>query len=220
MDEHEHIDHLERLPKSLWERLRAEPERAPELIALAAAERFAPQAEHWMRVAGPGHDPAKLARVAYRKHVRLARLEGATLGFGGALTSAADLAALAWIQCRMVFYVAAAFGYEPGHPMRPAELLALQGLYDTPAEARAALDGLGRPLAHAMVGSALSRNRDQALTSRLVKFAGKRVARRVAGRALPVVSSPIAAVQNGNATKELGQRALAYYGGDGAQARP
>jgi uncharacterized protein (DUF697 family) len=214
--EHVPIDHMQPLPKSLWEQLRAEPERAPELLALAAADRFAPQAEHWVRVAGPGHDPAELARIAHRKHVRLARLEGATLGIGGALTSAADLAALAWIQSRMVFYIAAAYGYEPRHPMRPAELLALQGLYETPAEARAALDGIGRPIAHAMVGSALSSNRDQAIASRLMKYAGKRAARKVAGRALPLVSSPIAAVQNANATKDLGQRARAYYGGDGA----
>lgn len=211
-----HIEHIDALPKSLWERLRAQPERAPELIALAAAERFAPQAEHWVQVSGPGRDPAELARSAYRKHVRLARVEGATLGLGGALTGAVDLAALAWIQSRMVFYVAAAYGFDPRHPMRPAELLALQGLYETPAEARAALDGIGRPIAHAMVGSALSKNRDQAVASRLFKFAGKRVARRLAGRALPLVSSPIAAVQNGGATREVGERALAYYGGEGA----
>ena len=43
------------------------------------------------------------------------------------------------------------------HPMRPAELLALQGIYDTPAEARAALDGMGKLMAQAMVEKALAR---------------------------------------------------------------
>ena len=119
------IDNLERPPASLWERIRAEPDRAPEYIALAAAERFAPAAEDWVRVAGPGNTPDKLARIAFTKHVRLARVEGAALGVGGAITAGPDLVALLWIQSRMVFYIAAAHGYDPRHPMRPAELLAL-----------------------------------------------------------------------------------------------
>ena len=45
------------------------------------------------------------------------------------------------------------------------------------------------------------------------------MARRTAGRqAVPLVASPIAALQNGGATKELGRRAIAYYGGDGLTA--
>jgi len=71
----EHIEHITRPPQSLWERILAEPDRAPEYIALVAAERFGPQAEEWVRIAGPGHTPEQLARVAYRKHVRIARRE-------------------------------------------------------------------------------------------------------------------------------------------------
>ena len=66
---------MERPPKSLWNRILAQPERAPELIALAASDRFGPQAEQWVRVAGAGHTPEELARVAYKKHVRLARVD-------------------------------------------------------------------------------------------------------------------------------------------------
>src|SRR3954454_8780054 len=100
---------MERVPESLWRRIRAEPDRAPEHIALAAAERFGPAAEEWVRVAGGGHTPQRLAQTAYQKHVRLARLEGATLGIGGFWTAAPDLVALLWIQSRMVFYIAAAY---------------------------------------------------------------------------------------------------------------
>ena len=85
--------------------------------------------------------------MAFKKHVRLARLEGGALGVGGIVTVAPDLVALLWIQSRMVFYIAAAYGYDSRHPMRPAEYLALQGLYETPAEAREALDGVGRHMA-------------------------------------------------------------------------
>jgi hypothetical protein len=211
------LDHIERPPKRVWDRILAEPDRAPEFIALAAAERFAPQAEEWVRIAGPGHTRAELARIALKKHVRLARLEGGALGIGGVVTAAPDLVALLWLQSRMVWYIAAAYGYDPYHPMRPAEYLALQGLYDTPAEARDALDGVGRRMALAMAERALSHRRDGALHIRLAKYVAKRVARRYAGRLIPFIGAPIGAIQNGNVTKMLGRRAVDYYGG---QARP
>ncbi|HEV2075763.1 MAG TPA: EcsC family protein, partial [Thermoleophilaceae bacterium] len=157
------------------------------------------------------HPPAELARIARARHVRLARIEGAATGLGGSFAIVPDLAGLAWLQGRMVFYVAAALGYDPHHPMRPAELLSLQGLYSTPAAARAALDGLGRPLALHYVTS--QRERDEQLTRRLVKLVGRRVAKRAALRVVPILASPVSAVQNARATGELGDRAIRYYGG-------
>jgi len=119
--------------------------------------------------------------------------------------------ALLWIQSRMVFYIAAAYGYDPRHPMRPAEYLALQGLYDTPAEAREALDGVGKRMAIAMAERALSHRRNDALHLRLAKYIAKRMARRYAGRLIPFIGAPIGAMQNGNAMRQLGERALRYY---------
>jgi hypothetical protein len=207
------IERLELPPESLWRKLRAAPDRAPELIALAAAERFGPQAEAWVRIAGPGHTPHQLAQVAFKKHVRLARVEGGALGIGGAITAAPDLVALLWIQSRMVFYIAAASGYDPNHPMRPAELLTLQGVYSTAEEARRALDGTGKRLAIAMAERAMKPGRDdQAIYVRLAQYAAKRMGRRYAGRLVPLVGAPLGALQNGAATKDLGRRALTYYG--------
>jgi hypothetical protein len=207
----EHIPHMERLPRALWNRIVAQPERAPELIALAAADRFGPQAEEWVRVAGAGHSPEKLAKIAYRKHVRLARLEGGLLGAGGALTAAPDVVALIWIQSRMIFYIAAAHGYDPRHPMRPAELLALQGVYATPEDARRALDGMGKLMAQAMVEKAIAGRTPDRLHRRLVRYLARRLARRYAGRLIPLIGAPIGAIQNGNATKYVGRLALSYY---------
>src|ERR671915_1979400 len=211
MPETAEIEQLERPPKRVWDRILAEPDRAPEYIALAAAERFGPQAEEWVKIAGPGNTPDELARIAYKKHVRLARLEGGALGIGGVITAAPDLVALLWIQSRMVFYIAAAHGYDPKHPMRPAEYLALQGLYETPAEAREALDGVGKRMAQAMVERAISKRDEGALHLRLAKYIAKRLARRYAGRLIPLIGAPIGAIQNGSATKELGQRTLSFY---------
>jgi EcsC protein family len=205
------IEQIERPPKRLWDRILAEPDRAPEYIALAAADRFGPQAAEWVKIAGPGNTPDELARMALKKHVRLARLEGGALGIGGAITAAPDLVALLWIQSRMVFYIAAAYGYDPQHPMRPAEYLALQGLYDTPAQAREALDGVGKRMAQAMAERALSGRRSEALHLKLAKYIAKRMARRYAGRLIPLIGAPLGAIQNGSATKQLGQLALSYY---------
>jgi uncharacterized protein (DUF697 family) len=164
-----------------------------------------------VRIAGPGHTPEQLARIAYRKHVRLARLEGAALGLGGIVTAAPDVVALLWIQSRMVFYMAAAYGYDPRHPMRPAELLTLQDVYATPAEARHALDGMGKPLAQAMVEKALMSRTTDRLHRRLLKYLAKRMARRYAGRYVPLIGAPIGAMQNAGATKDVGRQALSYY---------
>lgn len=211
-------DRDEPLPRALWKRIHEDPTRAPEHIALAAADHFAPQAERWAARMRHRHGPTELGWIARRHHVRLARVEGAAAGLGGAITFVPDLAALAWIQSRMVFFVAAAHGFDPRHPMRPAELLALQELYPSPAEARAALDGLGRPLALQYLVS--KRGRDQQLANRLLRYVGRRLARRTAQRVLPLVSSPMAAVQNGRVTADVGDRALVYYGGNRAALPP
>ena len=204
------------VPDPVWRRILAQPERAPELIALAASERFAAPAARWVQVAGAGHDGHSLANEAYKKNVRLSRVEGFALGFGGIVTSAGNLAGLMWIQARMVYFIAASYGYDPAHPMRPAELLALWEVYDTPAAARESLDGMGPSMTATVIESKLGGSRDQTqLRARLVRYIGKRVAKRYAGRLIPLIGAPISAVQNGGSTKELGRRALAYYGGDG-----
>lgn len=208
------IEHVRGVPEPTWRRILAEPERAPELIALAAAQRFAEPAARWVQVAGAGHDAHSLSKVALTKHVRLARVEGFGLGFGGIVTSAANLGGLLWIQARMVFYIAAAHGFDPNHPMRPAELLALWEVYESPAAARESLDGVGASMAEALVDQRLSGGGDRKLSERLVRYVGKRVAKRYAGRLIPVIGAPISAAQNAGSTRELGTRTRGYYGGE------
>ncbi|MCA1699023.1 MAG: EcsC family protein, partial [Actinobacteria bacterium] len=90
---------VEQPPASLLERLRAEPDRAPEIVALAAGERFAGPARRFAdRLRALGHPPDEIARQAVRRHARMARAEGAVVGAGGALTVVPDLVALAWLQ--------------------------------------------------------------------------------------------------------------------------
>jgi hypothetical protein len=142
----------------------------------------------------------------------MSRLEGATAGLAGAWGIAPDLVALAWLESRMVLHVAASYGFDPHHPMRPAELLTLQGVYPTAQEAREALDGVGRHMALAYTAGRLSGS-DEKLRNRLLKMVGERVAHRAAGKLIPGVASPINAVQNGNAVAALGEKAIRFYGG-------
>ncbi len=201
------------VPGSLWERIRADPVRAPEHIALAASEKHGPAAEAWAaekrrRYAHDGHE---LAQMAKRRHATLARFEGAATGVGGVFTIVPDMVALIWIQSRVVFFIAAAYGFDPRDPMRPAELLVLTGLYPDVPTARAALDGVGRTIAESYVGSKLER--EEVLAVRLAKMLGRRSARKLAGRLIPFAAVAFNAIGNERTTRALADRAIRFYGG-------
>jgi EcsC protein family len=206
------------LPPGLWERLKADPIRAPEHLALAAAEYHGPAAEKWLadKQARYAHDPLELARMAKRKHATYARFSGAATGVGGIVTVLPDLAAAAWIQSRVVFFIAAAYGFDPRDPMRPAELLVMRDYYATPQEARRALDGAGQPVVEAYMGSRLAR--EEVLAMRLAKMVGIRAVRRFAGRLIPGFAIAWNAIGNERRTREVADLAIRYYGGP--QARP
>jgi hypothetical protein len=50
------------------------------------------------------------------------------------------------------------------------------------------------------------------LRLRLVKYLGKRLARRYAARWIPLIGAPLGALQNAGVTKQVGRLALSYYG--------
>jgi hypothetical protein len=201
------------LPPGLWDRLRLDPIRAPEHIALAASRTFAPQAARWAADKRSRYAvaPAELARMAKKRHATMARFEGAATGVGGVVTMVPDLVMVAWIQSRLVFYVAAAYGYDPHDPMRPAELLVLHDFYRDPITARRALDGIGSTLVEAYIGSQL--RREEALALRLAKFLGIRSARQLAGRLIPGAAVAFNAIGNERRTRALADKAIRFYGG-------
>jgi EcsC family protein len=207
---------LPRIPPDLLGRLRADPKSAPETIALAAGEVHGPAAARWAGDLRARYElgDRDLAKRAKARHAALARFGGAATGVGGLVTMVPDLVTLLWIQSRLVFYVAAAYGYDPNDGMRPAELLVLRDLYPDPAAARAGLDGAGRRIAAAYVDRALRGGRaDAALATSLARFAGKRTAKSLAGRAIPGFAVLFNAVSNERDTRRLADRAIAFYGG-------
>jgi hypothetical protein len=209
----EGIEKADEPPAGLWERIRQDPLRAPEHIALAASEHHAPAAAAWAerRRRVYGSDPQKLAQMARRRHATMAGVEGAATGVGGFVTVVPDLVGLAWIQSRLVFFIAAAYGYDPHDPMRPAELLVLNGLYDNPTEARRALDGAGTSVVGQWVGTKLER--DEAIVRRLAVMVGKYTGKKVAGRLIPGFAIAFNSVMNRRDTNALAKRAILFYGG-------
>lgn len=211
------------IPEDLLSRLRAEPSRAPEIIALASAQLHAPQAATWIaeQRARYAHDDQWFARSAKSKHASLARIEGAATGIGGIITLIPDLVALSWIQSRLIFYVAAAYGYDPHDPMRPAEMLVLHDLYDDPVTARRALDGEAQHLALHYVDRKFQSTtaRDEALAVRLFSYLGKRGVKSWAGRMVPGFAILFNSTANELDTRRLADRAIAFYGGDAARRR-
>ena len=200
---------LEKVPARLWERLRTAPERAPEIIALTAVEVLAPSAAQWATSGWEGLDREERMRQVVSRHVALSRIEGFATGFGGFWTAAADLVALAWIQARMVMYIAAASGQDMTSMERAAELLVIQGLDDDTDGAMEALIGTGELLAKRAISSSSS-SRDDMIPRLLVavsKYAGKKALFKL----VPVLSAPFSAYDNGKATSEIGTRALAFY---------
>lgn len=213
LDEMSEADESTRPPASLLERLRDDPVRAPEHIALAAADAFGPPAAAWAHRQRNvmGKHPIAMGEMARKRHVHLASAEGAAMGFGGVVTIVPDLVALAWLQSRMVFFIAGAYGWDPRDQMRPAELLALTGLYHSPAGAREALDGVGKTVAEHYVGSRIAR--DEALAAKLLKMVSKSGAKKVAGKLIPGFAIAYSAVSNRKDTSALGKRAVAFYAG-------
>jgi hypothetical protein len=97
--------------------------------------------------------------------------------------------------------------------MRPAELLVLRDLYPDPATARRALDGIGKTVAEAYMGSKLASEREQAILSRLLRFVGKRTASGAARRLIPGIGMVFNAAANERDTRALADRAIRFYGG-------
>ena len=199
------------VPTSLLDRLKADPLHAPETIALAAGERHGPAARDW--AAGQSGRPQQIAKRAKRSHARMARLSGGITGLGGALTMLPDMAAAVWIQSRCVFFIAAAYGYDPLDRMRPAELLVLYDIYADPVEAREALDGAGRSLAVAAASRAMTGRDEETLVARLTMMVAKRGVTRLAHRSIPGIASVMNAAGNEAAVRELADRAIRFYGG-------
>ncbi|MEU7763269.1 hypothetical protein [Micromonospora aurantiaca (nom. illeg.)] len=207
-----------RTPETGWRavgpQLRDHPGFAPELLALAAVDALGPRASAWVeqvRRAYPEADADGVARLATRRFVRMAGTGGALAAGAGLFAPVAELAAVLWTQANLVLHLAAAYGRDPAHPDRAAELLVLTLVHPDDGTARAAL--AAARAADAPAEGPWGRVAEAAwrLATPVAAQAGGWLGLRLAARLLPGAAA-LAAATGGTATAErLAARAVARY---------
>jgi hypothetical protein len=205
-------------PGSLWARMKADPQYAPEHLALEAVRRLGPEARRWAdraRAEQPGVTAEALAQAAVRRFTNHARLSGAVSGATGLPGAVVDVGVLAWTQARMVLHVAAAYGADPTHTDRATDLLVLQRVHKLAESARLALGvAAGRERANRLFATA----GDQPLSGvmlklgvKLAQMAGVRAAKRMFAKVIPGAAVVLGTWANSAATKDLAERTREHY---------
>nr|WP_308042819.1 EcsC family protein [Micromonospora sp. PLK6-60] len=211
-------DGAEAPPATLWDRMREDPQYAPEHLALEAVRRLGPEAARWAdraRADRPGASAEELAEQAVRRFVNRARLSGAVSGAAGLPGAVIDVGVLAWTQARMVLHIAAAYGVDPEHPDRATDLLVLQKVHKVAESARLALGvAAGRERAGALFGAGGQTPLGRAMLRlgvRLAQMAGVRAVKRVAAKVVPGAAIVLGTWANSSATKALADRSRSHY---------
>jgi hypothetical protein len=201
----------------LWQQMAADPQYAPEHLALEAVRRLGPAALRWadqMRAHYPEVSPDLLADWAIRRFTNHARLSGAVSGAAGLPGAVADVGVLAWTQARMVLHVAAAYGVDPTHPDRATDLLILARVHTVAETARLALRvAAGRERTTALFTAANAPVGRMVVTLgvRLARMAGVQAARRVVAKLIPGVGMVLGTWANSAATADLARRTVTHY---------
>jgi uncharacterized protein (DUF697 family) len=198
--------------------MRADPEYAPQHLALAAVQQLGPPARVWVdrtRARYPGIPADTVAQIAARRFTTFARLSGAAAGATGLPGAVIDVGVLAWTQARMVLHIAAAYGVDPTGPERATELLVLQKVHTYAETARTALAvARGHEQAGALFGKAASRPMGQMLVLlglKLAHMAGVKAAKKMFAKMVPFAGVFLGTWANASATKDLARRTVALY---------
>ncbi len=213
------------VPTGLWDRMRADPQYAPEHLAVEAVRRIGPQARAWVdyvRKGQPGLSGEQIAHIAAKKFTNIAGLSGAVSGAAGLPGAVVDFGVLAWTQARMVLHIAAAYGIDPTHGDRATDLLVLQRVHKYAQTARAALGvAQGRETIGAVVaaGTARAGRAGRAgtgrllgeLTVKLARMAGMKALKRLFAKVVPGAAVILGHWANRSATKELAARSMLHY---------
>lgn len=190
--------------------LTSRPEQIPELLALAAVAHYGAQARAnaaWLRETYPNAAAEGIARVATHRFTRHSRNRGIVTGLIGPVAVLVDVGTLDVLHAELILNIAAAFGFDPRSPERAAELLMIQGVYDSVEEARTALAEIARPAEERTGGlGRLNRPFARAVRASVLRLGARRLLSLVPG-----VGAVIGAITNTNATQDVATRALRFY---------
>ncbi len=205
-------------PAGLWQKMRADPEYAPEHLAIEAVTRIGPKMVlelQKLRAQNPGAPADALANMVVYRYTNHARLSGAVSGAVGLAGAVLDVGVLAWTQAKMVLLIAVIYGRDPADPERATELLVLQGVHKYTNTARAALQvARGRQGIDSLLPDK-RRPMNQMLMSlglKLAQMAGIRAAKRIFAKLVPGAAIILGSFANAGATKSLAKRAIELYG--------
>ncbi|GAA4256695.1 hypothetical protein GCM10022255_070540 [Dactylosporangium darangshiense] len=204
-------------PAGLWAKMKADPEYAPEHLALEAVARLGPKMLielDKLKGQNPGAPPDALANMIVYRYVNQSRLSGAVSGAVPLAGALIDVGVLAWTQARMVLMLAANYGADPTHPDRAVDLLVLQGIHKYTQTARTALAvARGREQIEALLPADRPEMRKVLvrLALKLAQMAGVRAVKKMAAKLIPGAAIILGGVTNGNATRALGGRTIALY---------
>jgi hypothetical protein len=205
-------------PGSLWARMKADPQYAPEHLALEAVRRLGPEAQRWAaraRAQNPGITPEALGQLAVKRFTNHARLSGAVSGATGLPGAVVDVGVLAWTQARMVLHMAAAYGVDPANPDRATDLLVLQRVHKAAETARLALGvAAGRERANRLFATTGNQPLSGVMLKlgvKLAQMAGIRAARSMCAKVIPGAAMVLGTWANSAATKDLARRTRTYY---------
>jgi hypothetical protein len=213
-------------PPGLWDRMRDDPQYAPEHLALEAVRRLGPEARDWVqrvRSQRPAIPPDELAELAIRRFVARARLSGAVSGAAGLPGAILDVGVLAWTQARMVLHIAAAYGLDPEQADRATDLLVLQRVHKVAESARLALGvAAGRERAATVFQRSNTPLRQALLrlSVKLAQMAGIRAAKRIFAKIVPGAAIILGTWANSSATNDLARRAQSMYRPRAIEAKP
>ncbi|MFI7599560.1 EcsC family protein [Actinoplanes sp. NPDC049681] len=199
--------------------MKADPQYAPEHLALEAVRRLGPEARRWAERARedqPEVAADALADQAVKRFMNHARLSGAVSGATGLPGAVVDVGVLAWTQSRMVLHIAAAYGVDPTSAERATDLLVLQRVHKVAETARVALGvAAGRERASRLFAGAADRPLSGVMLKlgvKLAQMAGVRAAKRMFAKIIPGAAVVLGTWVNSAATRDLAHRTRELYG--------
>jgi hypothetical protein len=213
--------------RALW----ADPKNMAEHLALWSLKYFGPRAGSAvarLQASYPNASQDELERLAIQHQTRVCMTEGAFVGGPFIVLLPIAFCAALLAQAQMAFELAAINGYSATDKMRAADLLVVQGAYNTTQEAGAALDTVTRS---GREGGRLPRGARWTMIKRMAFLLGLlgapgtpkppwfiSVVRWIAlgatfivGLVLPLVWVPYMAVSMRRAALQMGERGRTYY---------
>jgi hypothetical protein len=210
----------------LWRALRLAPSHAADIAVLHALPQLTPQVGQWASKRlehEPSESRDRLAAHVLRRSTGVARRAGLLTGSSFYVGLLPALTMIYFEQLIVVLRIAAVYGRDPTDPARAAEVLVVQGRYQSVPDAVAALHTAAAPSEHrtaapsfrtlaelvrqvpSMIGLQVRKFRSKSLFDVIIALV------EVASFFVPFVSIPVWGFANDRATRRLGRAAVDFY---------